>query len=715
MDPLTEAEVENYALGFPWSSMGNPDACRAIPGLGESTASGPPFHSCLVDARGPFMRFGLCAPRACTGNDVALGLGETLRRIMPPLPPEDPIVRALHATTDCGDERGYPWTAGTWAVVAVCCALAALVAAASVVELLEEWWRVWQQQKQQGAVEDKGQPFETTVVVAAEAQDGPPEVGGKGWRRLKGMLLCFSLQRNWAKLTAPGRGAAVAATSSTPQEQEPSSTAALDGVRALSMAWVVFGHTLIFADLVLGYANHTPDIVGTLLPLTPDGAPQPGHTTPVNPGFMGQWGGQAATNAYLAVDTFLFLSGFLAVRGFLLRRRAAASARSLLAAAGACLKQAPLMYLLRYLRLTPAYALVLFVYWRLLGVVGGRGPMWRAAFKSEYGKHGEPEMRVCDHWFHSTPTYNGTHTTETCEQTWYANFLYANNFITSTNAASGGRGYSCMPASWYLAVDMQLFLLAPPVAFLAAACPRLTVLLLGIGVAASATYTAWAGTVQGWNFAMIGGGEGFSQYFVRYYIKPWTRAVPSLIGMGLAILLFHADGAVSARKDGRGGRSLIAWAVAFALIALAAEGARGAYTTVPSLWTPLQYSLYLALSRIAWGLGLALLTHRLFLGGSGGRGETRTRRMVCTLTYPSPTYNNDNRRRRPRPAPPRVVRPGGRLPAHLLHVPCSSVRHLLALRAAAQPRALQRPLALRDLSRCANDSSSSHYCTDRTN
>lgn len=188
-----------------------------------------------------------------------------------------------------------------------------------------------------------------------------------------------------------------------------------------------------------------------------------------------------------------------------------------------------------------------------------------------------------------------------------------------------------MPASWYLAVDMQFHLLAPPVAFLAAARPRLALLLLGLGVAASATYTAWAGTVQGWNFAMIGGGEGFNRYFVRYYIKPWTRAVPSLVGMGLGVLLFHADGTGTARKDGRGGRSLIAWAVGCALTALAAEGARGAYTTVPSLWTPLQYSLYLALSRIAWGLGLAFLTHRLFLGGLGGRGETRRRRMVCTL------------------------------------------------------------------------------------
>lgn len=389
-DPLTNAETAHYALGYSWTSMGNPDGCRAI-------ASETPFHSCLVDAQGPFLRLGLCAPRACTGNDVALGLAETLRRVMPPLPPDDPIVRALHAKTDCGDDRGFPWTAGAWAVVAAFCTLAALVAAGSAVDLLEEWRRVRQQQEQQGAGADKGQSLGTTVVVAAaEAQGGAVAVEGKGWRRhWKDVLLCFSLPRNWAKLTAPGRAAAAAATtpgtaavaapSSTPDAAEGGRTAALDGIRALSMCWVVFGHTYIFGDLVIGFANHTPDVVGTLLPLTPDGAPQPGHATPVNPGFMGTWGGQAV-NAYLAVDTFLFLSGLLAVRGLLLRRRTTAAATSLPAAAGASLKQAPLIYALRWLRLTPAYAIALFFYWLLLGVVGGKGPVWRAAFKSEYGK-----------------------------------------------------------------------------------------------------------------------------------------------------------------------------------------------------------------------------------------------------------------------------------------------------------------------------------------
>jgi hypothetical protein len=264
------------------------------------------------------------------------------------------------------------------------------------------------------------------------------------------------------------------------------------------------------------------------------------------------------------------------------------------------------------------------------------------------------------------PTKNKTHAPEICEQTWWANFVYVNNFITRTNGATGLRGYSCMPASWYLAgkdneatpsrrteqqqgastpppshpppppppshtpttptppVDFQLFLLAPPVAFFAAACPRLALLLLGLGATASAAYTAAAGSAQGWTFQMIGGGEGFAEYFVKWYIKPWTRAPPSLIGMGLAVLLFHwgsrrdnktaAAPHTQASASGLSGRSLAAWAAALALTAAATEGARGAYTTVPSSWAPWQFCVYLACSRLGWGLGLALLAHRLFLG-----------------------------------------------------------------------------------------------------
>jgi peptidoglycan/LPS O-acetylase OafA/YrhL len=304
------------------------------------------------------MRLGLCAPLGCTTDDVVLGLGETLRRLLGPMPPNDPVLLALLRQTDCGDTRGYPWTAGTWGVLGVCFALAALVAAATAVDMLQAWRR-------QGGV---GKAEEA-------AEEGGQHQAPRPWGGVEAALLCFSLPRNWARLTAPGRSATPAPTE---KEKEGARTAALDGVRALSMAWVVLGHTFIFAATIVGFANMTPDVAGALRPLTAAGQATALPPNAPPPGVMVSVGGQAMTNAYLAVETFLFLSGFLAVRGLLLRCCAAGKTTGLL-------KQAPTLYLLRFLRLTPAYALVLFLYWQVLGAAGGRGPVWRAAFKAEYG------------------------------------------------------------------------------------------------------------------------------------------------------------------------------------------------------------------------------------------------------------------------------------------------------------------------------------------
>lgn len=339
--------------------MGNPDACAAI---GEPS-SNHTFQSCLVSANGPFMRFGLCAPEACTTADVVLGMGATLRQIMPPLPADDPVMVALAATTDCGSEQGYLWTAGTWAVLGMCMVLVVLVLVGTAVDLLHGGWCGRQQEQ------------------------------GMAWG--KEGLLAFSFPRNWSGLMQPSRAAGTA------RDEKRGRTAALDGMRALSMFWVIFGHVWVFAYFITGFSNATTAIAGTLLPMTPDGKVVSihHHHSPISidHGFLGMWGGQSVVGAYLAVDTFFFLSAFLAVRGLLLRHAPAAAAASSTrmgpaAAAGTCIKA----YLLRYLRLTPAYALILFFYWLVLGAAGGKGPVWRAAFRKEYGayshrKCGEPK------------------------------------------------------------------------------------------------------------------------------------------------------------------------------------------------------------------------------------------------------------------------------------------------------------------------------------
>jgi len=61
------------------------------------------------------------------------------------------------------------------------------------------------------------------------------------------LLLCFSLLTNWRLLFAKARGGPFDA---------------LDGIRTLSMCWVIFGHTFIFALFSLHFMNFGTEVRG---------------------------------------------------------------------------------------------------------------------------------------------------------------------------------------------------------------------------------------------------------------------------------------------------------------------------------------------------------------------------------------------------------------------------------------------------------------------
>jgi peptidoglycan/LPS O-acetylase OafA/YrhL len=119
-------------------------------------------------------------------------------------------------------------------------------------------------------------------------------------------------------------------------------------------------------------------------------------------------------NSPLLVDTFLLLSGFLFSRLFLLeldKRKGRVNFG--------------LLYIFRYIRLTPAYLAVVGLYSTWL-VKLGDGPLWNSRISVEQTR---------------------------CEKSWWKNMLYINNYY--------GNEDLCMFQSWYLATDTQLFILAP--------------------------------------------------------------------------------------------------------------------------------------------------------------------------------------------------------------------------------------------------------------
>ncbi|KAH8386781.1 hypothetical protein KR093_002450, partial [Drosophila rubida] len=140
----------------------------------------------------------------------------------------------------------------------------------------------------------------------------------------------------------------------------------------------------------------------------------------VNRMDMFTWGAQPfrmfVQQCINAVDTFFFLSGMLVVSS---QFRAMERHEDKL--------NIPKLYLNRYLRLTPVLAFAILLYVKLLPYFGD-GPLWGTTMFDDYS---------------------------ICNTRWYLTLLYVQNFF-------GDKARTlCISHSWYLAVDMQLYLLSP--------------------------------------------------------------------------------------------------------------------------------------------------------------------------------------------------------------------------------------------------------------
>ena len=121
----------------------------------------------------------------------------------------------------------------------------------------------------------------------------------------------------------------------------------LDGVRCLSMLWVVYGHSVLWPMQGPGYSNMFEAVV-----------PHGGE------GYMASVRGQVLNAAEFSVDSFFWLSGFLG-----------AYVACRVATREATAAWVPVAYAKRYLRLTPVYMYVVLVWWKVLRLAG-RGGLW---------------------------------------------------------------------------------------------------------------------------------------------------------------------------------------------------------------------------------------------------------------------------------------------------------------------------------------------------
>ncbi|KAL7728267.1 hypothetical protein ACLKA6_007373 [Drosophila palustris] len=266
-------------------------------------------------------------------------------------------------------------------------------------------------------------------------------------------------------------------------------------------------------------------------------------------------------HAVFAVDTFFFLSGLLVIMIAL---------RSMNKSKGKL--NVPLMYMHRYLRLAPLLAVAILVYMKLLPLLVD-GPLSHIGY-DDYKK---------------------------CERTWFWTLLFVQNYATVD---------ICLAHSWYLGVDMQLYLISP----------ILLIALYKWGKKAAIGIVVLIVLLSVWLFtfmmvkklSMMDPNPPRSQRFL--YFSTHLHGTPWLIGAVFGYFLH-----VNRGKSFKLNRLVVwtGWLVSLALLftCLFSLVAYGKFNG-PRI-SLLEESLYYTLSRLAWPLSLCWVVFACSQGYGG--------------------------------------------------------------------------------------------------
>ncbi|KAH8360230.1 hypothetical protein KR093_011437 [Drosophila rubida] len=315
----------------------------------------------------------------------------------------------------------------------------------------------------------------------------------------------------------------------------------LHGLRCMSLIWVIFGH-----QYLLGLSSPKTNYVNLL-------------------SWSRTFFANVITHGFFSVDTFFFVSGLLLVMIAL---------RSLEKTKGKM--NIPLMYLHRYLRLTPVLAVAIPMYMKLLPLMSD-GPINDSVTFGDF---------------------------DYCKKTWFWSLLYIQNYATPD---------TCLAHSWYLAVDMQLYLLSP--IFLIAlykwgkkAAAGIFVFMLLLSACLFSTMMT-----NKYQFYLEKGGMS-EEALRKIYHATHTHAAPWLIGL-LCGYFLH----LNRHRTFKLNHILIwvGWLVSLALLFASLFSLYPATQSGAAPLTTLEQAAYYTFSRIAWPLALCWVVFACMKGYGG--------------------------------------------------------------------------------------------------
>ncbi|CAJ0595906.1 unnamed protein product [Cylicocyclus nassatus] len=180
---------------------------------------------------------------------------------------------------------------------------------------------------------------------------------------------------------------------------------------------------------------------------------------------------------------------------------------------------------------------------------------------------------------------------EVCKKYFWRNLLYINNFFAPEE--------NCYAVTWYLAVDTQLYFVAP-VFLIVFVISQFAGFLLVVACIAGSVGYVYAITIQ----KSLPGAMGIPQanammdFFTLHYEKPWTRCTPFLIGFLTGYVL------ALGKKPKLIKRLVIPiWLLATA-VALACVYGSHRYLTGDDDWNVIVRATYNNFSRIGWALAV---------------------------------------------------------------------------------------------------------------
>ena len=381
----------------------------------------------------------LCVPKYCTASDIASLINGT------------DVAIVFNTSLLCTNTKTPHYSPGAIAMLVVCAIFVALVLTGTVVDtLLQINIADIYSHSVNPDLNDKAS--ESTPLLQ-EKPKAPTRV------RPLDFLKAFSLFQTVPTLLATSQGSGV--------------ITCLNGIRVISMTWVILGHTYAFA-MSFASVDNPYKVIATGSRMT----------------F------QAVGNAYFSVDSFFFLSGVL-VAYLTLKEMKKKDGRF------------PFLhyYIHRYLRITPTYAFILF-------------------FASSLGIH----LAVGPYMSLSDPLGPA------CSKYWWTNLFYINNLYPWK------LGDECLGWGWYLANDMQFYVIAPLMLISAYFFLPAGAVIAGVLVLSGFTIDGVLTGVfdfQANEVSSLAYNVSSDQYNDFVYGKPWDRISPYVVGLAMGYIFYR--------------------------------------------------------------------------------------------------------------------------------------------------------------------------------